>query len=225
MSWLKKRHTNPSTPTPSRTILVGGVAAQPAVVPPADHDAAWEYLYLASEIARGLGDLEDRFTHYMSGEVIPSGITVTDPVTDAPARSKDIGEVGPRIDALFAPQLLEKAFGPPGVAGVEATLREVARGVVGVFQTCLQWGEEIRGKSVPAEWQSLYAALADFVTFPMRQIRNFSSELSGLAKNIADAVRAEASPPAHQELTLRISINSAAVERFEGALKALQGSH
>ena len=40
---------------------MGGVAAQPAFVSPADHDAGWEYLYLASEIARGLGNLEDRY--------------------------------------------------------------------------------------------------------------------------------------------------------------------
>ena len=49
---------------------------------PIDHDAGWEYLYLASEIARGLHDLDEPYEHYMSGECKHASKTAT------PARRK-----------------------------------------------------------------------------------------------------------------------------------------
>ena len=206
----------------SRVVPVGGrPSATPPTAPP-DHEAGWEYLYLAAEFERGLAALDARYARYLDGEVAASGVVVRDPRRDVRVQSDDLRARVGAIDALFTPSRLEGAFGPPGRPGDESQIRSLARGVVEVFEGCLRWGEEIRAVSVPPEWRGAYAALADFVTGPLEEIREFSRDLSALARSIADDVRHGRTPTSDQQLTLRISLDPEIERRFEDALDALR---
>lgn len=226
MGWLSRKSENKSNGGPSRiaTTLVGGVGSQVSAERPPDHGAGWEYLYLATQLSTGIHDTDDEFDEYMSGKVVPTGITVSDPIQDAKARCDAVKDIVAKVDVFFAPHLLEKAFGPPGVAGDEATIRTVAEGVVGVYRSCLEWGEQIRGTAVPVQWQPLYAALADMVTLPMLQIRGFSDDFFSTVKESVDNVRAGRSAGRTLGFTLKISIDPAVTQRFESALEALKNS-
>jgi len=163
MSWLSKRSKAGQSlaKSDSKTVLVGGVGSSASVSVPPSHGPGWEYLFLATELQNGIRQYDDEYNRYMAGEVAPTGLTVSDPTHDAVARCNDAKEIVDKVDQYFAPKLLEKAFGPKGVAGDEATIRFVAEGITGVFRSCLEWGEQIRGTAVPVKWQPLYSALAD----------------------------------------------------------------
>jgi hypothetical protein len=226
MSWLSKKNHTPATSglTKSATVLVGGVGSQSSVAGPPDRRSGWEYLYLATQLADGIHQMDDEYDKYMSGEVVPNGVTVSDPIQDAKARSDVAKDIVARVDNLFAPKLLEKAFGPTGVAGDEATIRFVAAGVVGVYRSCLEWGEEIRGTAVPEQWQPLYAALADMVTLPMQQMRNFSDDFLSTVKESVECVRAGKTTGRVLNFTLKISIDPTVSQRFERAIETLKNS-
>jgi len=205
----------------SRSVLVGGVPQGPVHGPP-DHDPGWEYLYLATQLAKGIHGLDARFNKYMSGQVTPTGVSVSDPVRDAKSRCDEAAEIVDQVNKYFDPKLLESAFGPLGVAGDEATIRFVADGIAGVFESCLKWGETIRGTAVPIQWQSLYASLADMVTLPMQEIQEFSKDFLSAVEESVGAVRAGKSTGQVLNFTLKITIDPAVTKRFEAALGALE---
>jgi hypothetical protein len=221
---LFKRARSPvsrQAPNPP-TVLVGGVTPQGSVQGPPDHEPGWEYLYLATQLAEGIQGLDKRFKEYMSGQVMPTGVTVSDPVRDAKSRCDEAGEIVDHVNKYFDPTILETAFGPKGVAGDEATIRFVADGIAGVFESCLKWGETIRGTAVPLQWQPLYASLADMVTLPMQEIREFSNEFLSAVEESVRAVRAGNATRQVLNFTLKITIDPAVTRRFEAALGALE---
>jgi hypothetical protein len=206
----------------ARTMLVGGVESSSPVKGAPDHDAGWEYLYLATQLSEGIHGLDERYTNYMSGQVVPTGLTVSKPIRDAKARCDEAAKIVDQINKYFDPLLLETAFGPKGVAGDEATIRFVAHGITGVYESCLEWGVNIRGTSVPIDWQPLYAALADMVTLPMQQIREFSDRFLSAVQESVDGVRAGKVTGRLLDFTLRISIDPAVSQKFEEDLEALK---
>jgi len=224
MSWLSKRSKfGPRlAKSDSKTVLVGGVGSTASVSVPPNHEPGWEYLFLATELEGGIHQLDDEYTRYMSGQVVPTGVTVSDSVQDAVARCDDAKEIVDGVNQYFAPKLLDKAFGPKGVAGDEATIRFVADGVVGVYRSCLQWGEQIRGTAVPVQWQPLYSELADMVTLPMQQIREFTNSFLISVRESVEGVRAGKVTGRVLDFTLKISIDPEVSYRFEQALEALR---
>jgi len=208
----------------SKTVLVGGVGSSAPVSVPPNHEPGWEYLYLATELESGIHQLDDEYARYMSGQVVPTGVTVSDPIRDAVARCDDAKEIVDKVNQYFAPKLLEKAFGPKGVAGDESTIRFVADGIVGVYRSCLEWGEQIRGTEVPVQWQPLYSALADMVTLPMQQIEEFTNSFLTSVRASVEGVRAGEVTGRVLDFTLRISIDPRVSQRFEESLEALRSS-
>jgi hypothetical protein len=172
----------------------------------------------------GIHQLGDEYSSYMAGQVVPTDITVSDPIRDAVARCDDAKEIVDKVNQYFAPKLLEKAFGPKGVAGDEATIRFVADGVVSVYRSCLEWGQQIRGTEVPVQWQPLYSALADMVTLPMQQIQEFTSFFLTSVRESVDGVRAGNVTGRVLDFTLKISIDPGVSQRFEQALEVLRKS-
>ncbi|MGA7833713.1 MAG: hypothetical protein WCA31_00725 [Acidimicrobiales bacterium] len=140
MRWSSMKNTSPAASglTRSATVLLGGVASQASVAVPPDRGAGWEYLYLATQLSAGIHRMDDEYDKYVSGDVVPTGVTVSDPIRDATARCDAAKDVVAQVDHFFEPKLLEKAFGPPGVAGDEATIRSAAGGIVGVYRSCLE---------------------------------------------------------------------------------------
>jgi hypothetical protein len=226
VSWLSKRSKSGPrlAKSDSKTVLVGGVGSFASRSVPPNHEPGWEYLFLATELESGIHQLDDEYTRYMSGQVVPTGVTVSDPIQDAMARCDGAKEIVDQVNKYFAPKLLEKAFGPKGVAGDEETIRLVADGVVGVYRSCLQWGEQIRGTAVPVQWQPPYAALADMVTLPMQQIQEFTNSFLTSVRESVECVRAGKVTGRVLDFTLKISIDPSVSQRFEQALEELRSS-
>jgi hypothetical protein len=81
-------------------------------------------------------------------------------------------EVG-RLNRLFTPELVAKAFGRIDQPGDEATISQLASGVVLVFSSMLQWGRQVRSVVVEPRFQPVYLAMSNLVRQPLAQISDF----------------------------------------------------
>jgi len=190
----------------------------PPPPPPPNHEPGWEYVYFASELARGIEDHESEYKDFDIGFVRPTGERVADPKSDLSERSHEIMMTVGNIDRLLSGPVMEKAFGPLGTPGDAETIARVSAGIVEVYTTMIAWAERVRGATVPSEWQPVYAALSDFVRQPLRQIREFSAKLTQAVDEVVAALRADQQPKGKVELTLEISIDPAASKAFDDAL-------
>lgn len=197
-------------------------AAAPEVVPPADHEAGWEYLYLASELARGLAAYEGLYGRYQSQVVEPTGAHVDDPLTHIRAMNEQIIAIVNQVDTVMTPDLLEKAVGAPGQPGDEAGIRDYTGHLAAIYGQMIDWGIRIRDADVDPQWRPVYMALSKFVSLPLHQFQDFSAVFSaGAARLVAD-VRAGRPPEENLELALTITIDPSAQTEFHSAMDALK---
>lgn len=103
------------------------------VVPPPDHGPGWEYLYFASELARGLAAHQPEYLEYQSQGAGPSGPAVADPAGHIRQLTDEIRDASGEVPRLLSPTALEPAFGPPGQAGDEAAICSVAAQLTDVY--------------------------------------------------------------------------------------------
>jgi hypothetical protein len=194
----------------------------PGSAGPPDHQDGWEYLYFASELARGIGEHESAFEFFAFGFVRPTGEQITDTRADISERSQEISRTVGNIDRLLSAAVLEQAFGPPGTPGDEDTIRQVTSGLVEVYAAMLRWAQQVRGATVPESWQPVYVALADFVEQPLHQFREFSSKLTKGVEVIVGELRSGRAPTLKLELKLTISIDPMVRAKFDEALRGVQ---
>lgn len=193
-----------------------------AVVPPPDHGPGWEYLYFASELARGLAAHQAEYLAYQSQVATPSSTAVPDPVAHLRSLTDEIAKPVAKVTQLLDPQTTTHAFGPPGQPGDEAAIRDLAAQLVGVYAEMISWGLRVRNTTVEPRWRPVYAALAEYVSLPLHQFQDFSAVLSAqVTKAVAD-LRAGRAPSAPLQLALNVSIDPAAVSHFQTALATLE---
>ncbi len=192
------------------------------VVPPADHDSGWEYLYFASELARGLEAHQSAYAEYQSQLVRPFSIPVPNPTAYIRTLTDEISKKVKRADQLLNPKVLERAFGPPGQAGDEAAIRAVATQLSDVYAEMISWGMKVRGAAVEDRWRPTFMALAKYVSLPLHQFQGFSATLSANFARVVGDIRAGRPPGPPLEITLCISIDPTASEEFRSALDTLK---
>lgn len=191
------------------------------VAPPPDHGPGWEYLYFASELARGLAAHEAEYLEYQSQVTALTGLAVANPAGHIRQLTDEIRDATAEVPGLLSPAVLEPAFGPPGQPGDEAGIRSVAARLTEVYAELIFWGLRVRNANVEPTWRPVYAALAKYVSLPLHQFQDFSAALSAkTAKVIAD-VRAGVTQSEPLEVSLNVSVDPAAVSEFGAALVAM----
>jgi hypothetical protein len=193
------------------------------IVPPVDHETGWEYLYFASELARGLAGHEAEFSAYQSRSAPPPGDVVDNPAAHVRDLADEVTTTVKAVPVLLGQEVLQTAFGPPGTPGNEAMIRHVASGLVEIYAEMINWGERVRGASVPPEWQPVYQALSDYVSLPLRQFQEFSAAVSKSINEVVGDLRAGREPGRDITLALNVSVDPTVVTSYEAALAALAG--
>ena len=193
------------------------------IVPPADHLEGWEYLYFASELARGLAEHQAEFEEYQSGTTPPTGEQVADPAARLKELSDESSKTVGNVSRLLSAQVLEGAFGPPGEAGDEVQIRGVASGLVDVYASMIAWGQQVRAASVPPEWRPAYLALSKYVALPLRQFQEFSTTVSTKVTKVVGELRSGKEPTDEITLALVVSVDPEMEKEFNAALAALRG--
>ena len=192
------------------------------VIPPADHGAGWEWLYFASELARGLAACQPQYLEYQSGVADVGGGPVADPEANIGALDDEMKALVDQTNALLNPALIERAFGPPGKPGDEEVIRIVTAGLTGVYAAMISWGLRVRGADVGPQWRPAYTALSKYVGLPLHQFQDFSAALSARMSQLVADVRAGKKPTEKIDVTLTLTVDPATTSEFNAALEAIR---
>jgi hypothetical protein len=185
----------------------------------------WEYQLYAGVLVQGKRELETKWDDHMLR--LPSGArreVDRDSATDF--LSREIGWVGKQVeilDRIFAPDVYKQAFGLPGEAGDPTRIENLARRIVRMYESLLDWAASLRNTSIPTVYDELLETNACFVDGLTVQIRKFidtaADQVSRLPELTADATDER---PVTLELVLTLEVDPAVQERHRKALKRVQ---
>jgi hypothetical protein len=173
----------------------------------------WEYQLYAGVLVQGRVELEDKWQDHelrLPGghRREPDASSVTDFL------SGELGWMRRQVSALnrvFDADVLEKAFGPRGISGDPILIKRVARGVVQIYESMLDWAAGLRNTIVPSEFEEILELNARMVDGPIRQMREFiqtvGDQIARLPILIEEAEAEGATEEAPMTLTLSLTLS------------------
>ncbi len=210
-------------PTESGTVSIPPTGAVPrtadqTAVLLAGRPPGWEYLYFATLLKWGRDAAERRFAAANSPSSVPTETRLDDQLAAAnlPMSFDELKDLIAAFASLFMPDRLQRAFGPPGAAGDPDAIGQLAARWTAVYDGLLGWIGWIRGVQVSDLYREVYNAaghLADDATREYHAyIDTFVQTMDQLPERLA------AGGPVKIDLTLTLTIDDAAVERFNQAV-------
>jgi hypothetical protein len=193
------------------------------------HPAGLEFTIFSTELTNGLAHLKDDYEDFLGGRIDNGGAPVEDPVNDLVLRIAVSRAIIGRVDRILAPEGTSRAFGSPTSPGDPEEARRLARSIVTVFSTMLQWGREARSAVVDSQWRTIYGALANFARQPLQQIDAFATDIADKAESIKADMATGKTPSTKVLLSLQLAVGPgdlatlsneiAAAEVLEKAIK------
>jgi TIR domain len=194
---------------------------------PAQANAGWEYILFIEELESGHSGLAERIDDFRSGYVSTVGsqaLSWDEAMALIRARSDQATIYVNNLDHLFASDLQTKAFGEPGQPGDADAIRLLARRITDVFQSLLQWADEIRGTLVQDELKPALWALSNYIRSPLARYELFVRDVGDKLRPPIMELRAGRPPsePITVELTLTVDIDEADKEEFHLQMATLK---
>ncbi len=183
-------------------------------------EPGWEFTLFAGELNRGLAALDGDYQSFLDGDVDAGGDSVNDPVNDLVHRLAVSRAIVGRIGRILSPDATSEAFGSPGQSGNPDAARKLARSIVTVFSTMLQWGRDARSAVVDSQWQTVYGALANFARQPLRQISAFANDISAKAEVMRAELEQGRSPSAPPSIALEIAVDAGDLATLSNVIAA-----
>jgi len=182
----------------------------------------WEYLLFVGVLVQGKNELETKWDDHELR--LPRGARREVDEDSAPSfMSREIGWMSKQVEVLeriLAPSVQEQAFGPPGEPGDLVRIENLARRLIAMYESLLDWAAALRNTSVPSVFSELFETTACFVDAPIRQIRDFidtaADQMAALPELTAEAT---VEHPVRIALTLKLDADPAVQERHARALK------
>jgi hypothetical protein len=189
-----------------------------------DRPMGWEYRLYAGVMLEGRIRLEDKWLDHEL-KLPKGGRESPDPDAFMPFMRSQIGWAKRRIgnlNLLFEPDVFERAFGAPGEPGDPERIEHVARGVIQIYESMLDWAASLRNVDVLAEYEELLELTARMLDGPIVQIREFiqlvADEIARIEITVAEANEGS---PKEIHLTLKIDLEDGLNEEIDAALKKL----
>jgi hypothetical protein len=169
----------------------------------------WEYLLFAGALVLELARLETRYEDYKLRYAPRLGTAVSEPKFREYLNVQlgELQDLVRNIDPLFRDEVIEAAFGAPGVAGDPARLLHLAKRLIGVYDDFLRWVERIRGTSFPSQFKHLMEILVEYADQPIEEMRRFVQGYADFADRIPAV--AESGEPLKMEHRVTFSIPDA----------------
>jgi hypothetical protein len=185
----------------------------------------WEHLLLAGVLVQGRNELEAKWADHELR--LPGGRRrEVDQVSAFAFVSREIGWLGDQIalfNRIFSPSAQEQAFGAAGEPGNVARIEHLARRVIKLYESMMDWAAELRNTAVPDAFTDVREATACYADGPLKAIHEF---IDRNAEQIALLPELAAETPEGQPIRIEhhitITIDDAVSER---ALKALDKAH
>ena len=124
------------------------------------------------------------------------------------------------------PEIYLRAWGAPGEPGDPMRIQQLARLIVGSYETLMRTTAELRNQVVPSECQEAYDLVAQLTDRPVQQIRAFIdsgvSEIDGLHDRLVE--RDPAGEPLRIVLNLDLFLDEEVLARVGEELDRIENA-
>jgi hypothetical protein len=139
----------------------------------------WEHLYFAGQLLHELNVIEPRYLDHEIGFALGSQEAIS--LEDAPEflrrASAEAERLAGTLDALVAPEVQSRAFGPPGEPGDPERILHLAHRWNGLYEALLDWPARLRGAPLPNEFRGAADILSHFMDTSIENYRDFVGNL------------------------------------------------
>ena len=194
-------------------------------VGPADKEMVWEYLYFASEVARGIAAFEADYQELLHQRTM----SAKGPAEDVPGSIQHIKDAAASIgisaqllEKILNPTRLEIAMGPQGNAGNEEEIAKLAHGIVGAYANMIHIAHDLRSSHPDKRIQPLTKDTSDMVLLPLEQIRAWSAELTRLISELVAKFRSGNPVTEPLRIALTITMDPSVTAKFNRDIAAAQ---
>jgi hypothetical protein len=179
ISRVLRRSTEPASDEPAAEDRLEELLSIPATR--AEQDALiaqradwWEYRLFAGALMEGLLRLEDKWQDHQLR--LPGGPRrYFDHDRPGEFFSEELSWMRRQlvIERIFAPGVMERAFGASGEPGDPERIRHLADRLIQMYGGFMDWAARLRNTGVPGQWEELAELYARMVDLPLQQIRDF----------------------------------------------------
>jgi hypothetical protein len=126
------------------------------------------------------------------------------------------------FNAIFQPDVLERALGAPGEPGDPERLMHLTQRLLDVYEGFLDEAARVRGASLPDEFQEAQKAAGIFGSNVIEEVRTFVAECVKSMEALPELVdgRSEDDPPATLTLTLTLTLDDHVNQRFVDGMRS-----
>jgi hypothetical protein len=127
------------------------------------------------------------------------------------------------LERILAPSVQEQAFGADDEEADPVRIANLARRIVTMYESLLDWAASLRNTSVPRIFNELLETSACFVDTPIIEIREFIDKTADQTSRLPElSAGATVENPATIELTLKLTGDPAIQERCDKAQKQIE---
>jgi len=190
----------------------------------AERPEFWEYLLFVGVLVQGRSELETKWgDHELQ---LPRG-----PRRDVDLASandflgREIGWIQKHIvlDRIMSPSIYEQAFGAPGQPGDATKIAGVARRLLSMYESWLDWAAGLRNASVPSEYEEVLETTACVIDGPVLSVREFIDHVAHQTARLPElASDGTDEHPITLTFELKLDIEDEVVERNSRAWKKLR---
>jgi len=189
----------------------------------------WEYRLYAGVLMEGRIDLESKWhDHELRLPRGPRRVASEPPSDFLSGETSEMRRFMGILDRVFDPGVLEQAFGAPGEAGDPERTIHVARGVVQVYESMMDWAAEMRNTNIRSDFEEVLELTARMADGPIQQIREFIQLVADQVARIpvllqeAETKGATIEAPMELELTLHVELDPENQAQLLAALNRLR---
>ena len=190
-----------------------------------DKPRCWEYRLYAGVLMQGRIELEGKWHDHQLR--LPRGPRRTPSESPSEFLSRETAELTrymETLDRVFDPEILEEAFGPPGTPGDSRQIHHVARGVLRVYESMMDWAAELRSSSIASDYHEILELSARMADGPVRQTRDFIQRAADQIARIpllieeAEGKGATTESPMEVELVLHVALDPENQKQLQAAI-------
>lgn len=190
-----------------------------------DEPQWWEYRLYAGALMQGRIELEGKWhDHELRLPRGPRRMPSESPSQFLSRETAELSRFMETLDRVFDPGILEQAFGPPGQPGDSRRIVHVARGVIQVYESMMDWAAELRSASLSSDYHEILELTARMADGPVRQTRDFIQRSADQIARIpllieeAKSKGATTESPMEVELVLHVELDSENQRQLQAAI-------
>jgi hypothetical protein len=190
----------------------------------AERPKFWEYLFFAGVLVKGKQELETKWDDHELR--LPRGPRREFDLASAnDFLSREIGWIEKHIvlHRILSPSIYGQAFGAPGQSGDPTKIEGMARRLLSVYESWLDWAAGLRNTSVPPAYEEVLETTACLIDGPVLSVREFIDHVAHQTARLPElAADGTDERPITLTFELNLAIEDEVVERNRRAWEKLR---